>query len=261
MAINLNTQYPGRTAGTNTNYPYGQGRNVTTQGDGTGTPFESAWFNDVYGFLQALLQGASLTPTGTPDTARSSQYLQALQALLLTQTTGDARYLNESSNLSDLTNTGTARNNLGLGNAAQLTTGDTIHTIPFIGSPEIPGLSAVMNDAATNANGRYVRFTNGLIVQWGEANETNSRNFPIPFNIANSVTIVATWNTSAQGAGSAPTTANVINGSSFRMAVGTVVWKSHELASHRLLIQPQRGDPVLRSGASRFHSGRAVRIR
>ena len=64
MAINLNTQYPGRTAGTNTNYPYGQGRNVTNQGDGTGTPFESAWFNDVYGFLQALLQGASLTPTG-----------------------------------------------------------------------------------------------------------------------------------------------------------------------------------------------------
>ena len=67
MAINLNTQYPGRTAGTNTNYPFGQGRNVTTQGDGTGTPFESAWFNDVQGFLQALLQGASLTPSGTPD--------------------------------------------------------------------------------------------------------------------------------------------------------------------------------------------------
>ena len=57
MAINLNQQYPGRTAGTNQNYPYGQGRNVTTQGDGTGTPFEAAWFNDVQGLLSVVKRG------------------------------------------------------------------------------------------------------------------------------------------------------------------------------------------------------------
>ena len=90
MAINLNTAYPGQTAGTNLDYPFGQGRNVTTQNDDTGTPFEARWFNDVQGLLQALLQGASLTPTGTPDTARSSQYLQALQSLFINGTLGTA---------------------------------------------------------------------------------------------------------------------------------------------------------------------------
>ena len=89
MAINLNTAYPGQTAGTNLDYPFGQGRNVTTQNDDTGTPFEARWFNDVQGLLQALLSGASLTPTGTPDTARSSQYLQALGSLFIN---GTARY-------------------------------------------------------------------------------------------------------------------------------------------------------------------------
>ncbi len=86
MALNLNTQYPGRTAGTSTNYPYGLPRNVTTDGDGTGTPFESAWFSDVYGFLQAVLRAGGIVPSGTPDNATTSQYLQALQALY------DARY-------------------------------------------------------------------------------------------------------------------------------------------------------------------------
>ena len=98
MAINLNTQYPGRTAGTNTNYPFGQGRNVTTQGDGTGTPFEAAWFNDVYGFLQALLQGASIVPSGTPDNAQTSQYLQALMSSFL----GFSTALSESIDLDDI---------------------------------------------------------------------------------------------------------------------------------------------------------------
>ena len=81
MAINLNQQYPGRTAGTNQNYPYGQGRNVTTQGDGTGTPFEAAWFNDVQGFFQAILSAANVVPSGTPDNAQISQYLEAISRI------------------------------------------------------------------------------------------------------------------------------------------------------------------------------------
>ena len=88
MAINLNTQYPGRTAGTNTNYPFGQGRNVTAQGDGTGTPYEAAWFNDVQGFLQALLQSAGVVPSGAPDNATASQYQGCTRCTIPTRHAG-----------------------------------------------------------------------------------------------------------------------------------------------------------------------------
>lgn len=81
MAISINEEYPGKTAGTNTNYPYGQARDVTTPGDGTGTPWKQAIVNDDQGFKQALLTAAGITPSGTPDTAIASQYLQALQKL------------------------------------------------------------------------------------------------------------------------------------------------------------------------------------
>lgn len=81
MAISISEQYPGKTAGTNTNYPLGQARNITTPGDGTGTPWEAAIVNDDQGFKQALLAAASLVPSGVPDTAVVSQYLDALKVV------------------------------------------------------------------------------------------------------------------------------------------------------------------------------------
>lgn len=83
MAIKLADRYPGKTAGTNTEYPLGQARNVTVPGDGTGTPWEAAIVNDDQGFKQALLEAADITPSGSPDTAVNSQYLQALLALFM----------------------------------------------------------------------------------------------------------------------------------------------------------------------------------
>lgn len=83
MAISISEQYPGKTAGNTTNYPLGEARNVTTPGDGTGTPWEQAIVNDDQGFKQALLAAAGITPSGVPDTALVSQYLQALQALFV----------------------------------------------------------------------------------------------------------------------------------------------------------------------------------
>ena len=135
MAINLNTQYPGQTAGTSLDYPFGQGRNVATQNDDTGTPFEAGWFNDIQGLLQALLSGASLTPTGMPDTARNSQYLQALQAMFLSGTLGTAN-----------------------GN------------IPQIGTPGTTSAgsrSAVITRFGSNTNGTFAVFSNGLTLQAG----------------------------------------------------------------------------------------------
>lgn len=81
MAISIDEQYPGKTAGTSTEYPLGKARNVTLPNDGTGTPWDQAIVNDDQGFKQALLAAAGLAPSGDPDTAIASQYLQALQIL------------------------------------------------------------------------------------------------------------------------------------------------------------------------------------
>ena len=136
MAINLNTQYSSKNVPVSTNYPYGQGMNVSAQGAGDAVPWEAAVFNDWNGYFQAVLSAASIVPSGTPDNAVTSQYLQALRALFLDASNNlsdltnvstartnlgvsstveaDARYLNESSNLSDLPSVSTARTNLGV---------------------------------------------------------------------------------------------------------------------------------------------------
>lgn len=81
MAIVPETQYAGKIAPATTEYPYGQARNITLPGDGTGTPWEAALVNDIFGFQQALLSAANLTPTGDPETAILSQYYQALNVV------------------------------------------------------------------------------------------------------------------------------------------------------------------------------------
>lgn len=81
MAINPSTRYPGKIIAPNTPYPYGSARNITTPGDGTGTPWEANLINDMWGMLQGMLQQAQITPSGNPDTATSSQYIEALRAV------------------------------------------------------------------------------------------------------------------------------------------------------------------------------------
>lgn len=81
MAIIPSDQYPGKTAGPTANYPLGEPRNITTPGDGTGTPWEAALVKDIFGLQQALLRAANITASGDPDTALDSQYLKALQTL------------------------------------------------------------------------------------------------------------------------------------------------------------------------------------
>lgn len=100
MAINPEQQYPDKITPASADYPFGQARNVTTPGDGTGTPLEQAWVNDLFGWQQALLTEAGITPSGVPDTARNSQHLQAMQLLF-----ADAADLSEILNrLDDLEN-------------------------------------------------------------------------------------------------------------------------------------------------------------
>jgi glycerophosphoryl diester phosphodiesterase len=82
MAINPETQYPGKIAPSTPDYPYGAARNITTPGDGTGTPWEAALVNDLFGFQQAILSEAGIVPSGDPDKVGASQYTEALKNVL-----------------------------------------------------------------------------------------------------------------------------------------------------------------------------------
>ena len=80
--INLNEQYPNKTAGVTANYPFGQARNVTLPGDRKGTPWDQALVNDLIGFQQAAMKAANMVPSGVPDNANTSQVLEALLKII-----------------------------------------------------------------------------------------------------------------------------------------------------------------------------------
>lgn len=83
MAIIPSDTYPGQTLLSDPAYPHGKARNVTVSGDGTGTPLEATWLNDLWGFLQALLAEGGVTPSGNPDEVGASDYLTALYNVLV----------------------------------------------------------------------------------------------------------------------------------------------------------------------------------
>lgn len=78
MALDLTTQYPGKIITTDPAFPYGKAQNITTPGDGTGTPWEQAILNDIIGDQQALLKSAGIVPSGSADEYGASQKLQAI---------------------------------------------------------------------------------------------------------------------------------------------------------------------------------------
>jgi hypothetical protein len=81
MALDLTVTYPAQVA-TDVDYPQGKARNVTVAGDGTGTPWEEQIVNDWLGFFQGVLAAAGITPSGIPDTATTSDYVDALIYLI-----------------------------------------------------------------------------------------------------------------------------------------------------------------------------------
>lgn len=88
MAINPNDRYPGQTTAPSADYPYGGARNQIVLGDNTGTPQEADLVNDIFGFQQALLIEAGIAPSGDPETAQDSQYLDALSEIFQRRDTG-----------------------------------------------------------------------------------------------------------------------------------------------------------------------------
>jgi len=82
MAIRPADQYAAQITTGDVGYPHGKAKNVVVTGDGSGTPLEQAWLNDLFGFQQALLDESGITPSGTPDQVGASQYLDALKAII-----------------------------------------------------------------------------------------------------------------------------------------------------------------------------------
>ena len=82
MALDLASTYPGQIDTSDPQYPQGKARNVVTEGDGTGTPWEKRIVNDQLGFQQALLNQAGITPSGSPDEVGTSDYLDAINVIL-----------------------------------------------------------------------------------------------------------------------------------------------------------------------------------
>jgi hypothetical protein len=80
MALIPSAQYPSQTDA-DAAYPQGKARNAGAFQDGTGTPLEKSWINDIWGYLQSLLAEAEITPSGVPDEVGASDYLDATLAL------------------------------------------------------------------------------------------------------------------------------------------------------------------------------------
>lgn len=80
MALVPSARYPSQ-IDIDAAYPQGKARNSGAFQDGTGTPLEKDWVNDLFGFEQALLDEAGITPSGTPDAVGASDYLDAINVL------------------------------------------------------------------------------------------------------------------------------------------------------------------------------------
>lgn len=87
MAIDRNERYPGRFDAPTTARPQGAFKNRSAPGAKDGSYLERDWANDWDGFFGSLMRSAGLTANGTPDTALSSQYFDALRSLGLRQAT------------------------------------------------------------------------------------------------------------------------------------------------------------------------------
>lgn len=84
MAINPGTLYPTRTTAASPDYPWGGSKDETSEGAADGTPHAELRSNDVFGLHQALLFQLGINPTGNPDTAIDSQYIESMIRLIST---------------------------------------------------------------------------------------------------------------------------------------------------------------------------------
>lgn len=82
MAIDIESAFPGRSNSGTPAYPNGSFRNRSSETAEDGTYLRADWANDIFGFLSRLLDEASITPDGDPDTVLDSQYFTALESVI-----------------------------------------------------------------------------------------------------------------------------------------------------------------------------------
>jgi hypothetical protein len=80
MAIIPQNQLTNSTASTPA-YPYGSAKDETSPGLKDGSEYKKVRADDVFGFQQALLTAAGITPNEAADQVGASQYLQCVAAL------------------------------------------------------------------------------------------------------------------------------------------------------------------------------------
>lgn len=85
MALIPKNDYAGRIITSDPSYPQGKATNIVGAVEGTGTPTEAAWVNDIWGLQQSLLTEGDVTPSGAADTGTTSQYLESIKKITATQ--------------------------------------------------------------------------------------------------------------------------------------------------------------------------------
>ena len=89
MSFIPKNNYGSRVSTTDAAYPQGKAINLVGAVVGTGTPVEAQWLNDDWGFKQAILDEAGITPSGFPDEVGASQYLEGLKLIQSTDLIND----------------------------------------------------------------------------------------------------------------------------------------------------------------------------
>jgi len=79
--LNYASKYPTQTTAPDANYPLGGAQNVTSPGDGTGTPWDEELINDIIGFFQALITETGVIVSGNAETAVASDLWDALKLI------------------------------------------------------------------------------------------------------------------------------------------------------------------------------------
>lgn len=81
MALRPKIIYPEQVVPSDPGYPQGKAKNDNSPGDKSGTPLEQKWVNELWGWMQAMLAKAGITPSDLAETAAVSQYQQAVSVI------------------------------------------------------------------------------------------------------------------------------------------------------------------------------------
>lgn len=178
MAIDPESAFPGKITASSAEYPFGKARNITTPGDGTGTPWDQLILNDIFGFQQALLSSAAVVPTGAPDEVGASQYLDALRKILLPtfDTKADMSALDSSSLTEGQLVFTVSRSVVGDEGGGEFRVTKTDISTEVTADTQ-GGVFVPFDSDVTGANGGFIRQFNGVAnVLWYGADKTGATN-------------------------------------------------------------------------------------